>query len=76
MCHFETSWKEESLKFNQLDTVLDTLKELEVDGLLCISDDKITIPTSKRAFVRNICMAFDLRLLRKKPERKLFSMTI
>lgn len=29
-----------------------------------------------RPFVRNICMAFDRRLQRKKPETKLFSMTI
>jgi oxygen-independent coproporphyrinogen-3 oxidase len=29
-----------------------------------------------RAFLRNICMAFDARLARRSPERMLFSRTI
>jgi oxygen-independent coproporphyrinogen-3 oxidase len=29
-----------------------------------------------KAFIRNICMAFDLRLKRFKPDRQLFSMTV
>ena len=38
--------------------------------------NKIEITEKGRAFVRNVCMAFDLRLQRKKPDTKLFSMTI
>jgi oxygen-independent coproporphyrinogen-3 oxidase len=35
------------------------------------------LPLQKRKpYVRNICMAFDLRLKRKAPETALFSMTI
>ena len=29
-----------------------------------------------KPFVRNVCMAFDLRLQRKKPDTQLFSMTV
>ncbi|MFM7895804.1 MAG: hypothetical protein ACKO8L_07695 [Flavobacterium sp.] len=49
---------------------------MQDDGLLTIQDDTITVTEKGKPFVRNICMAFDLRLIRKAPETKLFSMTI
>ena len=76
MCHFETSWKDDKLKFNDLQETIKKLKELEKDGLIYIYEDKLVIPKAARAFVRNVCMAFDLRLTRNKPETQLFSMTI
>ncbi|MCF4101401.1 oxygen-independent coproporphyrinogen III oxidase [Gillisia sp. M10.2A] len=76
MCHFETSWKNESEYFPELPEVLFKLKELEDDGLVSISQDKIKVTTTGKAFVRNICLPFDLRLQRNKPETKLFSMTV
>ncbi|MDM1097321.1 oxygen-independent coproporphyrinogen III oxidase [Myroides odoratimimus] len=56
--------------------VLEELKELEQDQLLEIKEYKIKITKKGRAFVRNICMALDLRLQKNKPQRQLFSMTI
>ena len=38
--------------------------------------DKGLLPLAGKPFVRNICMAFDLRLIRKAPETALFSMTV
>ncbi|MCI4671789.1 MAG: oxygen-independent coproporphyrinogen III oxidase [Bacteroidia bacterium] len=78
MCNFETSWREESLKFPELGECLNRLKEMENDGLLIIDHDKekLTLHSYARPFVRNVCMAFDLHLLRKKPSTRLFSMTI
>ena len=76
MCHFKTSWKDDNLKFNELSNTLERLKELENDGLVFITATEISIPKEARAFVRNICMAFDLRLVEKKPDTRLFSMTI
>ncbi|MFD1063978.1 oxygen-independent coproporphyrinogen III oxidase [Winogradskyella litorisediminis] len=76
MCGFETSWKDESLYFNQLPDVLIKLKELEKDGLVEIYSEKIRVTKKGRAFVRNICLPFDLRLQRKKPDTQLFSMTV
>ena len=76
MCHFETSWKDDDLKFKDLPETLNRLKELEKDGLVLITKNKLVVPKLARAFVRNICMAFDLRLVRNKPNTQLFSMTV
>ena len=76
MCQFATSWKDEALLFPELSSVLASLEEIREDGLLTIENDTITVTEKGKPFVRNICMAFDLRLIRKTPETKLFSMTI
>lgn len=76
MCHFETSWLDVNLRFKELTQVIIRLKELENDGLVLITKYGIIIPKVARAYVRNICMAFDLRLARNKPEMQLFSMTV
>jgi oxygen-independent coproporphyrinogen-3 oxidase len=76
MCHFETSWKSDDMKFSELPDVLIRLKEMETDGLIEIESDRIQVTEKGRPFVRNVCMSFDLRLTRKKPETQLFSMTV
>lgn len=76
MCNFETSWSDNDLYFEELPEVLIQLNELEQDNLLKIAAKKILITEKGRPFVRNICMAFDLRLQRNKPETQLFSMTV
>lgn len=76
MCRFETSWNTEEEYFNELPDVLIDLKQMEKDGLLELQKNHITVTEEGKPFVRNICMAFDLRLKRKAPETKLFSMTI
>jgi oxygen-independent coproporphyrinogen-3 oxidase len=76
MCQFETSWEEKSDYFNEIPEIIIQLKEMENDGLLIILKNGIQITDKGKAFVRNICMAFDLRLKRKAPETELFSMTV
>jgi oxygen-independent coproporphyrinogen-3 oxidase len=76
MCQFETSWDDASLYFKEIPDILNQLKEMETDGLLTISSNKIVVTETGKAFVRNICMAFDLKMKRAKPEVQLFSMTI
>ena len=76
MCQFTTSWKDETLDFPELPSVLASLEEMQEDGFLTIQNNSITVTEKGKPFVRNICMAFDLRLIRKAPETKLFSMTI
>ena len=76
MCNLETSWKEDELKLNNMNDVLERLKEMKEDNLIEIYDDKLVVKESARMFVRNVCMAFDLRLADAKPEGKIFSMTI
>lgn len=76
MCRFETSWTANEEYFNELPDVLVDLKEMEKDGLLEFGKNSIIVTEEGKPFVRNICMAFDLRLKRKAPDTKLFSMTI
>ena len=76
MCQFETSWEKPENQFPELEACLSKLEEMEADGLVKISQDKLEVPEHARPFVRNICMAFDLRLLSKAPDTRIFSMTI
>ena len=76
MCHFETSWEDDGMKFPELNDCLARLGEMEQDGLVKISSKGLTLPEKARPFVRNVCMAFDLRLLRNQPTTRIFSMTI
>ena len=76
MCRFKTSWYDDKLKFKELPEVLVRLREFEKDGLILLSENRLDVPVTARIFVRNICMAFDLRLMRSMPNKQLFSMTI
>ncbi|ARV06543.1 oxygen-independent coproporphyrinogen III oxidase [Polaribacter sp. SA4-10] len=76
MCHFYTSWEEDSMKINNLESYLELLEEIQQDGLVKIEENWLSVPEKARPFVRNICMAFDLHLLKNKPKTQLFSMTI
>lgn len=76
MCQFTTSWDETHSYFTELPEVLHQLEEMERDGLLILQHNAITVTEKGKPFVRNICMAFDLRLKRKAPQTQLFSMTV
>ena len=76
MCQFETEWQSEDLQDQSVFDAIPRLKEIEADGLIEIGDKKIAVTEKGKPFVRNICMAFDARLMRNKPSTQLFSMTI
>ncbi|PTX41635.1 oxygen-independent coproporphyrinogen-3 oxidase [Christiangramia gaetbulicola] len=76
MCKFKTSWYTRHEFFTGLPDVLISLREMQNDGLIEIDSNYLVVTEKGRPFVRNICMAFDLRLQRNKPETKLFSMTV
>ncbi|AWX45036.1 Coproporphyrinogen dehydrogenase [Flagellimonas maritima] len=76
MCRFETRWELEEMKIIDFKKIMDNLSELESDGLLTTEPDRINVTQKGRPFVRNISMAFDLKLHRKKPETQMFSMTV
>lgn len=76
MCQFETSWSENQMYFSEIPEVINQLKEMEHDGFVEFIKQGIQVTEKGKPFVRNICMAFDLRLKRKAPETELFSMTI
>lgn len=76
MCQLQTSWSEYGYYFSEINQVLERLHEMEEDGLVIITHHSLTVTEKGKAFIRNICMAFDLRMTRKQPETKLFSMTV
>jgi oxygen-independent coproporphyrinogen-3 oxidase len=76
MCQLHTSWYEYGYYFSEINQVLDRLHEMEEDGLVIITNHSLTVTEKGKAFIRNICMAFDLCMTRKLPETKLFSMTV
>lgn len=76
MCHFKTSWTPETTQIPELSNMKEKLAEFERDALIQIENNTISITKKGKPFVRNICMAFDVLLQRKKPDTQLFSMTI
>lgn len=76
MCLFETSWDNSEDYFEEIHSVKTDLVEMEKDGLIKIEVTKLTVNEAGKPFVRNICMAFDLRLKRNAPNTQLFSMTV
>ncbi|SNR14503.1 oxygen-independent coproporphyrinogen III oxidase [Tenacibaculum jejuense] len=76
MCHFSTNWKAKEMHFEALPKSIELLEEIASDNLIAIDSNSLNVAQEARPFIRNICMAFDVRLQRKKPETKLFSMTI
>jgi len=76
MCNLETSWEDERMKLKRIDEILERLQEMNEDNLIEIYENRLVVKESSRMFVRNVCMAFDLRLADAKPESRIFSMTI
>lgn len=75
MCQFHTNW-ENTLFFPEIEQVIGQLSEMQKDGLIKIDRKKLQVTELGKPFVRNVCMAFDLRLQRNMPETRIFSMTI
>jgi oxygen-independent coproporphyrinogen-3 oxidase len=76
MTRFETHWNTPDLYLSYLENIDAKLAEAKSDGLVRINDRRCEVTTQGRAFLRNICMAFDARLARKAPETQIFSRTV
>ncbi len=76
MCKFETSWANSEDYFDEIQCVLEDLEEMKNDGLIKFGTNELTITEAGKPFIRNICMAFDLRLKRNSPNTQMFSMTV
>jgi oxygen-independent coproporphyrinogen-3 oxidase len=75
MCRLETEWNDDLTK-EVKDGILEQLSEIRNDGLLVVEGNKLIVKEEGRMFVRNVCMAFDLRLKENKPTTRVFSTTI
>src|SRR5690606_516341 len=76
MCRFHTSWETAAEYFDEIPQVVESLREMENDGLIKINPKSIMITKEGKPFVRNVCMAFDLRLKRKSQQTRLFSLSV
>lgn len=82
MCHYETHLQDGELPPASVKSILQALGSLQSDGLLNLYRSAtgwhIALSSQGRPFVRNVCMAFDLRLRRQRHQQKqpLFSSTV
>lgn len=76
MCQLYTSWEDDAKRLPELKDVLIQLKEMEDDKLVFLTSRSVEILPKGRAFIRNVCMAFDIHLKASKPSTRIFSMTI
>jgi oxygen-independent coproporphyrinogen-3 oxidase len=76
MCNLETTWFKNDQQNPTIIKGLATMDEMEKDGLIIRTANKLTITPLGRPFVRNVCMCFDEYLWKKRPETQIFSQTI
>ena len=66
MCRYETSWNEEEFYQFGFGINFDLLETLKQDGLVEWKGNHLKITEKGKPFVRNVCMAFDVRLWNSK----------
>lgn len=76
MTRFETSWDTPETYVPYLHSVAERLEPMQRDELLKLNGKTCAVTGDGRAFLRNICMAFDSHLARNTSTRQLFSRTI
>jgi len=76
MTRMGTEWESDVQRVSYLETIRERLEELERDGLVKLSEGRCQVTENGRGFLRNICMAFDARMISKAPATQLFSKTI
>ena len=73
MCKGQTSLNSAHPLFHEF---VHRLLPLQEDGLVTLDGDVLRVTVTGRTFLRNICMCFDQRLWRNKPESQIFSMAV
>ncbi len=76
MTRCETSWDSTELYVPYLDSLAERLEQPGRDDLVRLTGKTCKVTENGRAFLRNICMAFDARLARDNSTTQLFSRTI
>jgi oxygen-independent coproporphyrinogen-3 oxidase len=76
MTRFKTSWDTPEVYVPYLDSVAERLDPLERDELVKLTGKSCEVTEDGRAFLRNICMAFDACLARDNSTTQIFSRTI
>jgi oxygen-independent coproporphyrinogen-3 oxidase len=76
MCQFETSWQVDDFIDEERENLFVKLEGFKQDGLLSFDGNSLTVYGAGKPFIRNICMAFDKRMLREQFVGRLFSQTV
>jgi len=76
MTQFETSWSAANEVCDDVYKAVERLSEMEFDDLIEIQPYQLRITEKGKAFVRNVCMAFDARMWENVPQTALFSSTV
>lgn len=76
MCKFRGAWDDSFYDLPGVDMVFEQLKELERDGAVILEGNTLQVTERGEPLIRNICMCFDLQLLRSRPETAVFSATV
>lgn len=74
MCKGETSWalpEEQTPAFME---GLERMQHIAADGLVILTATELKVTVLGKRFLRNICMALDVRLWANQPQTQLFSM--
>jgi oxygen-independent coproporphyrinogen-3 oxidase len=72
MTRLQTSWKAPADYTPYIEQAVRRLEEPAADDLVVLEAHGVRVTARGRAFLRNICMAFDARLERRMPGRTLF----
>lgn len=72
MCTYKTQWEAGDIS----EEIRTRLTLLEEDGLIFLSPNSLIVSASGKAFLRNICMAFDVRYWEGVPDKVQFSKAV
>jgi oxygen-independent coproporphyrinogen-3 oxidase len=76
ICRFKTSWDTDTWTFEEKEALFERLQPFIEDDLIVLHDNRLEVLEAGKTFIRNICMAFDMRMIRENPQHRLFSQTI
>jgi len=76
MCNLETTYSDQEANNIEFQQALSRLAELISDGLVIVEYKKISVTELGKAFVRNSCMAFDVRMHKAESKSNRFSSVI
>ena len=76
MCRQKTTWYKPTQQTALIYNAIERLEALEKDGLVEINPFELKVTERGRCFIRNICLAFDTKYWRKKPQGALFSQSL
>lgn len=76
MCQLSTTWQHDDFSDEENVMLYEKLDGFKQDGLLSFTDNSLIVNPEGKPFIRNICMAFDKRMLREQLSGQLFSQTV